>query len=58
LQQEPSNADDSGMSMPGPFCDRCREPVDEKTAVVVTTDYGRQVTRHRRCHMLDLLHRA
>jgi hypothetical protein len=46
------------MTAPNPVCDCCCEPLEDETAIVITTPDGRQITRHRRCHMLDLLDRA
>jgi len=46
------------MTSPITVCDCCREPVDEKTAIVISTPDGRQIARHRRCHILWLLDRA
>jgi hypothetical protein len=46
------------MATDDPVCDCCGKPLDDKTAAVILTHEGRQVARHRRCHMLDLLERA
>jgi hypothetical protein len=41
------------------ICEGCRQPFDDaKAIVVIQIGTGQQITRHRRCHMLDLLKRA
>jgi hypothetical protein len=46
------------MTTQNPVCDCCGKPLDDKTALVVLPTEGRQIARHRRCHILDLLERA
>ena len=46
------------MTTPITVCDRCREPLDDKTTVVIQMSTGQEIARHRRCHMLWLLDRA
>jgi hypothetical protein len=46
------------MNTQEPVCDCCGKSLDDEAAVVILTHEGRQIPRHRRCHMLDLLDRA
>jgi hypothetical protein len=59
LQGGRFGADDGGMSSSKEtVCETCGEPVDSSTMVVIPTNAGDTIVRHRRCHMLELLERA